>query len=119
MRLTISCIFWALTSFLAFSFSASANEDFDATLAKMRAHTYDCPNDALFPELETLLSQNTLTQRQRFALSVAKGQFLICRGDYTNALSLLQQQVAQDDIDKTSYAYASAVYQIGVVYDAQ
>jgi diguanylate cyclase (GGDEF)-like protein len=119
MRLLISFIIWALTSFLAFSFFASANEDFDATLAKMRAHTYDCPNDALFPELETLLSQDTLTQRQRFALSVAKGQFLICRGDYANALSLLQQQVAQDDIDKTSYAYASAIYQIGFVYDAQ
>ena len=119
MRLLISFIIWALTSFLAFSFSASANEDFDATLAKMRAHTYDCPNDALYPELETLLSQDTLTQRQRFALSVAKGQFLICRGDYANALSLLQQQVAQNDIDKTSYAYASAIYQIGFVYDAQ
>ncbi len=119
MRSHISYIISALTSFLVLSFPASADEDFDATLAKMRAHTYDCPNDALFPELETLLSQDTLTHRQRFALSVAKGQFLICRGDYANALNLLQQQVAQDDIDKTSYAYASAIYQIGFVYDAQ
>ena len=119
MRLTISFIISALTSLLVFSLPASANEDFDATLAKMRAHTYECPNDAFFPELEALLLQDTLTHRQRFALSVAKGQFLICRGDYSSALSLLQKQVSKEDIDKTSYAYASAIYQIGFVYDAQ
>ncbi|WP_421131739.1 GGDEF domain-containing protein [Alteromonas sp. A079] len=119
MHLPISFIVSLLLGFLALSTAVCANDDIDAVINKMQSPSYDCPNSELFPELQAILASDSLTAQQRFALNAAKGQFLICQGDYANALTLLKDIVAQNDIDKGSYAYASAIHQIGFVYDAQ
>ncbi|BFT32349.1 hypothetical protein D210916BOD24_35250 [Alteromonas sp. D210916BOD_24] len=113
---TVSIISIAI-GLLLLSFSVSANQNIDAIIAKVRAPSYDCPDPGLLPELEAALQLPSLTSHQQFALSVAKGQFLICNGKFQEALALLQQDTAAEDIDKASYAYASAVYQMGFVYD--
>lgn len=102
---------------LLLSFSVSANQNVDAIITKVRAPSYDCPDPDLLPELEAALQLPALTSHQQFSLSVAKGQFLICNGKFQEALQMLQREIAPQDLDKTSYAYASAVYQIGFVYD--
>ena len=44
----------------------------------------------MFPQLEKTLLGESLSTQQRFALTVAKGQFLICRGKYEEAETALQ-----------------------------
>ena len=112
-------IFFLFTSLFVVSQAVCASDDIDAVIETMRAPSYDCPDNALFPELEAVLARDSLSTEQRFALEAAKGQFLICQGDYANALALLTGIVAQEEIDEESYAYASAIHQIGFVYDAQ
>jgi len=119
MQLHTSFIIFLFISLYVLSSAVCANDDIDAVIDTMRSPSYDCPNDELFPELEAVLARDTLTSQQRFALNAAKGQFLICQGDYASALTLLKGIVEQDDIDKESYAYVSAIHQIGFVYDAQ
>ena len=93
-------MYWLVVLGLLLPVSAFANEDIDAVIEKVRAPSYDCPNDSLFPELEATLNQESLTTTQRNALISAKGQFLICRGDFESALTLLEDLVDQPDIDK-------------------
>ena len=71
------------------SFAALANDNIDAVIEKVRTPSYDCPNQSLLPELEDTLALESLTSQQRFALTVAKGQFLICRGQYEEAETIL------------------------------
>lgn len=111
-----------LTTFVAFLFTAlpaAANDSIDSIISKMQTPSWDCPLPSLRDELERTLTLNSLTERQRFELSAAKGQFLICEGKLHEALTLLNTITAQKDIDKDSYAYASAIYQIGFVYDSR
>ncbi len=117
MQLKFSFIVSIVIGLLAFSQFSQGNEDIDGIIIKMRAPSYDCPDPSLLPELESTLQHPTLTKHQRFSLLVAKGQFLICEGKFQEALSLLKEVTAPQSIDKSSYAYASAVYQIGFVYD--
>ncbi|OFC72354.1 GGDEF domain-containing protein [Alteromonas confluentis] len=112
-------MYWLVVLGLLLPVSAFDNDDIDAVIEKVRAPSYDCPNDSLFPELEATLNQESLTTTQRNALISAKGQFLICRGDFESALTLLGDLVDQPDIDKASYTYVSAINQIGFIYDAQ
>ena len=109
----------ALTLFVLSGMPASAATTVDDVINKVRAPAYDCPDSALFDELETTLSDESITAEQRFSLLSAKGQFLICRGDYESALTMLKSLIAQEDVDDTSYAYVSAINQIGFIYDAQ
>ena len=95
------------------SFAALANDNIDAVIEKVRTPSYDCPNQSLLPELENTLALESLTSQQRFALTVAKGQFLICRGKYEEAETMLLKAIMQSNIDQSSYAFASAIYQIG------
>ncbi len=101
------------------SFAALANDNIDAVIEKVRTPSYDCPNQSLLPELEDTLALESLTSQQRFALTVAKGQFLICRGKYEEAETMLLKAIMQSNIDESSYAFASAIYQIGFSYDAR
>lgn len=106
-------------SVLLASFATSANTDVDAVIEKVRSPSYDCPSQSLLPELEQALTLESLTSQQRFALTVAKGQFLICRGKYEEAENMLLKAIMQNNIDEGSYAFASAIYQIGFTYDAR
>lgn len=106
-------------SVLLASSATSANTDVDAVIEKVRSPSYDCPSQSLLPELEQTLTLESLTPQQRFALTVAKGQFLICRGKYEEAEKMLLKAIMQNNIDEGSYAFASAIYQIGFTYDAR
>ena len=94
-----------------------ANYDIDAFIANVKTVTYDCPNPQDFDALNALLATNDLSESQRFSLSVAKSHFLLCNGQVDEAETLLFDTVATPDIDKESYFYASAIYQIGFAYD--
>lgn len=115
-------LYLTLLSFFSVLFASSAtlaNTDVDAVIEKVRSPSYDCPSQSLLPELEQTLTLESLTSQQRFALTVAKGQFLICRGKYEEAEKMLLKAIMQSNIDESSYAFASAIYQIGFSYDAR
>ena len=109
----------SVLSILLASFSSSANDDIEALIEKFRTPSYDCPDGTLLPELEETLALESLTTQQRFALTVAKGPFLICSGKYKEVENMLLNAIVQSDIDQSSYAFASAIYQIGFSYDAR
>ena len=115
-------LYLTVLSFFSVLFASSAtqaNTDVDAVIEKVRSPSYDCPSQSLLPELEQTLTLESLTPQQRFALTVAKGQFLICRGKYEEAEKMLLKAIMQNNIDESSYAFASAIYQIGFSYDAR
>ncbi len=117
MKRTLS--YWLVITGILLSLPSFASDNIAAIIEKVRAPSYDCPDDSLYPELESALARESLSSHQRNALVSAKGQFLICRGDYETAQAELDALVAQPDIDHSSYAYVSAIYQIGFIYDAQ
>ncbi|WP_100656868.1 GGDEF domain-containing protein [Alteromonas flava] len=98
---------------------AQSEAEVDAFIDKVKTVTYDCPDPAGFEQLERYLQSADLTQRQRVALSAEKSHFLICEGKTSEAQDLLFDLVEWDNIDKASYFYASAVYQIGFTYDVK
>jgi len=110
---------FSLLSLVLVPFAALANNAIDAVIEKVRTPSYDCPSQALLPELENALALESITSQQRFALTAAKSQFLICRGKYEEAENMLLKAIMQSDIDESSYAFASAIYQIGFSYDAR
>lgn len=114
LRILANLILLSLSSCVS-----AASDEVSAIIQQVRAPSYDCPDNTLFPKLEATLAREDLTSRQRFALKVAKGQYLICRGDYGTALSQLEALIAQQDLDKQSYAYISAINQIGFIHDVQ
>lgn len=96
---------------------AQVAEPVDEFIERTKTVTYDCPNPDDFAGLENYLTSNNLTQSQKFALLVEKSHFLICDGKASDAQRLLFEITRWDDIDKQSYFYASAIYQIGFTYD--
>ncbi len=115
--------FKALLSALLFlsclSMPSLADDEIDSIIASVRAPSYDCPDASLLPTLQEALQRPSISTHQRFALAVAKGQFLICQGKFAEAETLLQHEIQQKGVDKNSYAYASAIYQIGFIYDVR
>ncbi len=97
--------------------SSYANENIDAFIERVKTVTYDCPNTDDFQQLEAYLASDSLSSAQRLALSVERSHFLICEGQVSEAQSLLFDVTAWPDIDKSSYFFASAIYQIGFTYD--
>ena len=115
----IVCTIILILSVAFASFTTEASDTIDAFIEEVRTPSYDCPSQSLFPQLEKTLLGASLSTQQRFALTVAKGQFLICRGKYEEAEKMLLKAIMQSNIDETSYAFASAIYQIGFSYDAR
>lgn len=112
-------ICWLLAAASLLSLPALASEEIAAIIEKVRAPSYDCPDDSLYTELESALARESLSVHERYALISAKGQFLICRGDYETARTMLEELVSQPDIDQSSYSFVSAINQIGFIHDAQ
>lgn len=106
-------LFWALVTPSIF-----ANE-IDDFIAKSQVSTYDCPDDSVIPQLETFLQKNQINTVQSINLQVIQAQWLICIGQYLPALTSLQELVLRPEINKNSYSYASAIYQIAYVLDVQ
>lgn len=115
----IACTIILILSVAFASFTTEASDAIDAFIEEVRTPSYDCPSQSLFPQLEKTLLGESLSTQQRFALTVAKGQFLICRGKYEEAEKMLLKAIMQSNIDESSYAFASAIYQIGFSYDAR
>ena len=115
----IACTIILILSVAFASFTTEASDAIDAFIEEVRTPSYDCPSQSLFPQLEKALLGESLSTQQRFALTVAKGQFLICRGKYEEAEKMLLKAIMQSNIDESSYAFASAIYQIGFSYDAR
>ncbi len=115
----IACTIILILSVAFASFTTEPSYAIDAFIEEVRTPSYDCPSQSLFPQLEKTLLGESLSTQQRFALTVAKGQFLICRGKYEEAEKMLLKAIMQSNIDESSYAFASAIYQIGFSYDAR
>ena len=115
----LSITLFTVTALFFSRSSLAANGDIEAFIAKVRTVSYDCPDASLLSELVTTLAKKSLTGYQRFALSTARTHFLICSGKHEEALKTLLESIEQPNIDTTSYAFASAIYQIGFIYDTK
>lgn len=101
---------------LAFAVEQTEIESF---IQRSKVETYDCPNEAFTPQLDAYLADKSLNLHYRLQLQVQKAQALICVGQYTQAMDLLNTLVANKQLDKSSQGFASAIYQIGFIYDVQ
>jgi diguanylate cyclase (GGDEF)-like protein len=84
-----------------------------------QVETFDCPSDESMQELENWLSRGDLASQDLIDLTVIKGQGLICIGQFEPAKKLLKDVLSDDLIDHSTYAYASALYQLGFIHDVQ
>jgi diguanylate cyclase (GGDEF)-like protein len=92
---------------------------FDDFITNSKVATYDCPSDDLIPQLDTFLADPAISPTQSIDLSVLKAHWLICVGQYQPAHDLLTNLLNKPAMNKSSYSYASAVYQIGFILDVQ
>ncbi|MBO1257016.1 GGDEF domain-containing protein [Alteromonas sp. 5E99-2] len=102
-----------------FHSTAYGNVDVDGFITENRTDTYSCPDANTLATLDEYLSRDDLTENQLFNLSVEKTHLFMCEGRVIEAIDILKSQIEKPEIDKTSYFYASAIYQIGFGYDTQ
>ncbi|MFT4655632.1 MAG: diguanylate cyclase (GGDEF)-like protein [Kangiellaceae bacterium] len=79
--------------------------------------TYDCPTSALNTQIDIALTSSSLTPQQTLQLTSMKTHGLICAGNFTEAQSILQRMLANEQSDRSAQYYASAIFQYGFVYD--
>jgi diguanylate cyclase (GGDEF)-like protein len=101
------------------SSQADTAQEIDTFIKDTRVKTYDCPSSEAIPTLEEYLKSPVLTKPQEFELKVEKSHWMICMGKYAEAKTLLNALVAEKQINHSSLAYASAMYQIGFILDVQ
>ena len=94
-------------------------DDIDDFIKKSQVKTYDCPKSEVLPQLDTFLNSSKTTHSQSIALQVIKTQSMICVGQLEQAQNLLEDLILDPAIDKLSYSYASAIYQMGYIFEAQ
>lgn len=117
MPLLLCFAYFVCCIFATFPAYSAESDDIDDFILTNKTPSYDCPNQSNFSELENIFTTSSLSEKQHFDLSVEKGQFLICNGKYEEAKKLLLALIAGPDVDKSSYFYASAVFQLGFIYD--
>lgn len=111
--------FSGLLVFVTLFHSVNWANEVDDFIVKSQVKTYDCPEDNIIPQLDTYLRSPTISSTQSITLQVLKGHWLICVGQYQSAQNLLSDLLLKPEMDKTSYSYASAIYQIGFILDVQ
>lgn len=116
--------FMKYSSFILFLFTplatqADTTQQIDAFIKDTRVKTFDCPSSDAIPTLEEYLKSPALSKSQEFELIVEKSHWMICMGKYVEAKTLLNELVADEQINHSSLAYASATYQIGFILDVQ
>lgn len=104
---------------LVFSPELRANEEVTEFINKIAVKNYDCPSEEFIPKLDLYLDDPSIQVNQRYRLLTEKTHWLICMGRYTEALGMLESLVQEPDYDKRTYSFASAIYQIGFIYDVQ
>ena len=100
-------------------FHVPAYGNVDEFITANRTDTYSCPDANTLATFDEYLSREDLTENQLFNLSVEKTHLFMCEGRVVEAIDILLRQIKKTTIDKTSYFYASAIYQIGFGYDTQ
>lgn len=96
-----------------------ANQEVAEFIDKIAVKNYDCPSEEFIPELDGYLADESIDNNQRFRLQTEKTHWLICMGRYTEASDILESLVKRPAFNKSTYAFASAIYQIGFIYDVQ
>lgn len=95
-----------------------ANE-VDDFIRSAQVKTYDCPDDDQIKQLDSYLEQKSMTAAQSIQLQVIQAQGLICIGQYNAAQDKLHALMQNPAMQKESYSYASAHYQLGFILDIQ
>lgn len=96
-----------------------ANEEIRHFIATMNVKTYDCPSTEVLDDIESYLSTPDLQNELKVQLQVKQAQGMICSGEYDAAFEQLNGLVNNPALDKETEAYASAIYQIGFIYDVK
>jgi diguanylate cyclase (GGDEF)-like protein len=117
LKTVVLCLIFAL-HFVPFS-ALAIDPKVDSFLKRVSVKTYDCPSDDMVPELEAFLLNDGISQKQHLRLQVQKAHWLICVGKFNEAKSLLMSTIENPQLPKDSQAFASAIYQIGFIFDVQ
>lgn len=104
--------------FILFVISAQADEIQDF-IDKSYTPTFDCPAPEKLAEIESFLSRDDVSMQQGFALQSQQTHALICAGKFLDAQEMLKGLMANENVDRESHYYASAIYQYGFIYDVQ
>ena len=95
----------------------SQSSDIDAFINSQTTPTYDCPPAEDSAKVDEMLDSSDLSVAQTLSLKSMQTHGLICNGDNDLAeeklIDILDDYTALSD----SRAYASAIYQLGFVYD--
>ena len=119
MNILSNIAYVGLFILLSLFHGASLANQFDDFISNSRVATYDCPSDDLIPQLDTFLIDPAISPMQSIELGVLKAHWLICVGQYQPAKNLLFSLLNEPAMNKHSYSYASAIYQIGFILDVQ
>ena len=91
----------------------------DRFIAESQTPTYDCPEAELAEQIAAFLENTSISQEQRNALIVMQTHGQICDAKNDIAEQQLTALIARDDVEKSTLYYASALYQLGFIYDVR
>lgn len=91
----------------------------DAFILQGYTPTYDCPTQQTVEQVELYLQSDDLTTQQSHALTSMQTHGQICAGKNDIAEQKLITLINEADIDKTSFYYASSIYQLGFIHDVK
>lgn len=98
---------------------AQVNEEISEFIEKINVKNYDCPTSEFIPQLDEYLNEPLIAKPLLYSLQTEKTHWMICEGQYDAAQRILYQLIEEQDFDKASRAFASAIYQIGFIYDTR
>lgn len=107
----------SLAIFFGFTSVTLANQEVAAFIEKIAVKTYDCPSGDHIAQLNEYLADPSTESSHRYRLKAEKSHWMICMGKQTEAKIMLEEMLEEPYINQDSYAFASAVYQVGFLYD--
>lgn len=109
----------AVTALFSALVSAQTSAEIDAFIVQHGVPTYDCPQSDHIPALEDYLNSDMTSDDDRRALRVEKTHWQICMGKYEDAKVELESLINDLSFDRTTRAFASAIYQVGFLWDVR
>lgn len=110
------CLIW-VSFFSLHAVAQTQSNDIDTFINSQTTPTYDCPDASDSEQVDLYLQEETLTTLQTLSLKSMQTHGFICNGDNDVAedklIDILDDYTALSD----TRAYASAIYQLGFVYD--
>ncbi len=117
MSFTFLCIY-------SLSFSVQSKSQVDLTNLSLQdfiesayTPTYDCPVPELLTQVEERLATPSLTVDEQLSLSSMKTHSLICGGRAGEAKPIVEEILANQNADRTSRYFLSAIFQNGFIFD--